>query len=281
MTGCVLRPLHAHDTARCDAWPPAAARHNVRFLTRIVSIGPNETMREARLPAEFSREMPAATRGPLPLGSICGPRFTREATWPFTWATPHVAETSRIIPSQTAYPRRHAQRVKESDMNAFPEHMAQYRAQLKKGGVQQAYRGLMQYMMALRVHFEKKYADAFVSASLYQGYMDMTYFAFTPISLVRRRLKVAIVFKHEAFRFEAWLAGSNRKIQARYWKIFKESNWNKYRVVPSITGVDAIVECVLAEDPAFGDLDALTRRIEAGTLRFIKDVEQFLSRLPN
>jgi hypothetical protein len=33
----------------------------------------------------------------------------------------------------------------------------------------------------------------------------------------------------------------------------------------------------LAENPDFGDLDALTRQIEKGTLMFIKDIASFLS----
>ena len=33
-----------------------------------------------------------------------------------------------------------------------------------------------------------------------------------------------------------------------------------------------------ADDPDFGDLEALTAQIEAGTMRFIRDVEGFLAR---
>lgn len=162
-------------------------------------------------------------------------------------------------------------------MGSFPESMKEYRKQLGKGAIQEAYKGLMEYMMDLRTHFQKKYPDHFVSGSIYYGYMDMTYFSFFPGSLKRRNLKVAIVFVHEAFRFEAWLAGANKQVQTKYWIMFKESDWKKYRVVSTTKGVDSILEHVLVEEPDFGDLDALTKQIESGTLKFIKDVESSLS----
>ena len=42
--------------------------------------------------------------------------------------------------------------------------------------------------------------------------------------------------------------------------------------------MDSIPEYVLAENPDFNDLDALTRQIEKGTLKFTEDFENFLSK---
>ncbi len=165
-------------------------------------------------------------------------------------------------------------------MASFQEYMNEYKKQLQKGAVQKAYQGLIDYIMGLRSYFEKKYPDFSVSGSIYSGYMDMTYFAFFPKSLKQRKLKVGIVFVHEAFRFEAWLFGYNKSIQAKYWKLLKESGWSKYRVPPTVKGVDSILEGILVETPDFSDLDALTKQIEKGTLEFIKDVEDFLSKNP-
>jgi len=162
-------------------------------------------------------------------------------------------------------------------MESFHEYMNEYRKQLEKGAIQEAYKGLMEYIMDLRTHFKNKYPDHFVSGSIYYGYMDMTYFSFIPNSLKDRKLKPAIVFIHEAFRFEVWLAAFNKKIQSKYWDLIKESGWDKYYLVPTIKGYDSIIECVLVEDPDFSDLDTLTKQIENGTLKFIKDVESFLS----
>ena len=146
------------------------------------------------------------------------------------------------------------------------------------GAIQEAYKGLMEYVMGLRTHFAKKYPDHFVSGSIYYGYMDMTYFSFIPKSLKDIKLKPAIVFNHDAFRFEVWLAASNKEVQSKYWKLIKESGWEKYQIVPTIKGFDSIIEGVLIDDPDFSDLDALTEEIERGTLKFIKDVEGFLAK---
>ncbi len=162
-------------------------------------------------------------------------------------------------------------------MEAFHECMGEYRRQLQIGAVQKAYKGLMQYIMSLRTHLAAEHPDYFVSG-LYYGYMDMTYFSFYPAALKDRSLKVAIVFLHEACRFEAWLAGYNKQIQSQYWNLFKQNGWDRYRLVPNPQGADSILEAVLVANPDFEQLEDLTEQIEKGTLRFIRDIESFLSR---
>jgi hypothetical protein len=159
---------------------------------------------------------------------------------------------------------------------SFHECMLEYRRQLEKGDIRAAYRGLMEYFMGLRSHFKTKYPDCSVG-SVYYGYMDMTYFPFSSELLKQRKLKVAIVFVHEKFRFEVWLAGYNKEVQTKHWNLFKESGWKKYHVASSTKGVDFIVDHVLVENPDFSDLDALTNQIEKGVLKFSRDVEDFLS----
>lgn len=95
-------------------------------------------------------------------------------------------------------------------MHSIQKGMEKLHGQLRNGAIQRAYRAMLSYMMGLRTYFKNKYPDSFVSA-LYQGYMDMTYFSISPLSLKQRDLKLAIVFNFEAFRFEAWLAGRNRR----------------------------------------------------------------------
>jgi hypothetical protein len=163
------------------------------------------------------------------------------------------------------------------NMESFHGYMTEYRKQLKKGDIKEAYKGLMEYIKDLRLHFKNKYPDYFVSSNIYYGYMDMTYFSFFPISLKHRQLKIAIVFIHDTFRFEVWLAGYNKQAQIKYWKLFKESDWNKYHIVSTTKGVDSIIEYILVGTPDFSDLDTLTKQIESGTLNFIEDIENFLS----
>jgi hypothetical protein len=163
-------------------------------------------------------------------------------------------------------------------MKQFHEYVNEYKKQMKKGDIIKAYSGLMQYIMDLRTFLQKKYPDYIVSGNIYQGYMDMTYFSFFPESLKRRKLKVGIVFIHETCRFEVWLFGYNKSVQTKYWKLIKDSNWNKYRIVPTTKGFDSIIEHNLVDNPDFSNLDGLTKQIESGTLQFIADVENFLSK---
>jgi len=166
-------------------------------------------------------------------------------------------------------------------MKSFNEYINEYRKQIEKGNIEEAYKGLMEYIMNLRIHFKNKYPDYFVSGSIYYGYMDMTYFSFFPESLKSKKLKIAIVFIHDKIQFEVWLAGYNKQIQTKYWKLFKESDWNKYHIPSTTKGIDSIIEYTLVDNPDFNDLDTLTKQIERGTLKFIKDVVTFLSKNSN
>jgi len=161
-------------------------------------------------------------------------------------------------------------------MQSIQEAMHEFRGQLQNGALQKAYKALLDYMLDLRTHFKNQYPNYAVSG-LYQGYMDMTYFAILPPPLKARGLKIAIVFNYDPFRFEAWLSGSNRQIQREYWGLFKDNRWSDYRVVAPAKGIDSIVECDLAQDFDFGDLNHLTEMIEAKTIRFINDMEGFIA----
>jgi hypothetical protein len=55
-------------------------------------------------------------------------------------------------------------------MGSFHEYMKEYRNQLEKGTIQKAYKGLMEYIMDLRLNLKSRYPDYFVSSSIYFGY---------------------------------------------------------------------------------------------------------------
>jgi hypothetical protein len=171
--------------------------------------------------------------------------------------------------------------MEKVNMGSFAESMNEYKKQLKKGDLQEAYQGLMEYFRDLRSHFKNKYPDYSVSGSIYYGYMDMTYFSLFPESLKRRKLKIAIVFIHDKFRFEVWLSGSNRNVQTKYWKLLKESDWHKYHLASNPRAVDYVIDHILITNPDFSDLNSITRQIERGTLEFIRDVEGFFSKQRN
>jgi hypothetical protein len=160
-------------------------------------------------------------------------------------------------------------------MESIQKDMNTLRGQLEAGGIQKAYRALLDYMMDLRTRFKSRYPGYSISG-LYQGYMDMSYFAIVPSSLKHRDLKIAIVFNYAAFRFEAWLSGTNRMVQRKYWELFRDSRCADYRIAIPAKGVDSIIECDLAADFDFGDPDSLTASIEKNTTTFINAVEKFL-----
>jgi hypothetical protein len=54
--------------------------------------------------------------------------------------------------------------------------------------------------------------------------------------------------------------------------------WKKYHIATHAKGVDAILDHILVNNPDFRGLDALTKQIEKGALKFIKDVETFLTK---
>jgi hypothetical protein len=161
-------------------------------------------------------------------------------------------------------------------VHSIQKDMNHFREQLKAGSIQKAYKALLGYIMDLRTHFKNRYPGYTISG-LYQGYMDMTYFAIVPSSLKLRDLKIAIVFNYETFGFEAWLAGANRQVQRKYWELIRDSGWTQYRIVEPAKGVDSIIECDLAVGFDISERDNLNEGIEEKAAKFIDDVERFLS----
>jgi len=166
-----------------------------------------------------------------------------------------------------------------TNMITFHESMLEYQNQLKKGIIQKAYRGLMEYFGSLRSYFKNRYPDYNVSGSIYFGYMDMTYFAVTPPQLKEENLKIAIVFLHKEFRFEVWLGGYNKAAQKEYWDLVRKKSWDTYHIPSKIEGIDSILEYILVDPPDFRDIDALTTQIDKKTMDFIKNIENFLAKL--
>lgn len=189
---------------------------------------------------------------------------------------PLINQHKTMKPSAAGRPPPIAAVLKKGlDSRLSKQDIGEFRRQIEKGSIQKAYRGLLSYMMGLRTHFMHRFGASAVSG-LYQGYLDMTYFALFPPSLQSHDLKVAIVFNYDAFRFEAWLAARNRKIQRQYWELFKDSQRPDYRVVAPAEGVDSILERDLAVDFDLNAPDDLTATIENRITAFVEDIEGFL-----
>ena len=160
-------------------------------------------------------------------------------------------------------------------MESLNDHIQEYRLQLSKGQIQTAYKGIMTFMSGLKSHLENNYPDHFTSA-LYYGYLDMTYFAFTPADLKEKKLKIAIVYLHEQGRFEVWLGGTNRKIQADTIERLSHRDLGRYQLSRVHPGVDSIIESVVVEQPDFDDLEKLKTQIKMKTIEFINDISSLL-----
>jgi len=163
-------------------------------------------------------------------------------------------------------------------MDKFTESLELFRNSLHDGWVITAYRGLMDFMMGLRTQYAKKYPNHFISGSLYQGYMDMSYFAIASESLIEKKLKIAIVFNYPEFQFEVYLIGVNNKVQSRYIQLFRQSSWDKFHVAPSADGFDFIVAHPMIKNPDFSDLTKLSKDIETGVTQFHREINDFLKK---
>lgn len=161
-------------------------------------------------------------------------------------------------------------------MKSLNDSVNEYKKALEIGDIQIAYKGLMDYILGLKSYFKNKYPEFSVPGSLYQGYMDMTYFPLFPEEFKKLKLKIAIVLVHEPMKIEVWLAGMNKQVQKTYWQKLKSKDLKKYRFPLSLKGQDSIIEYTLQANPDFDDAETLTLKIEAGTLNFIKEIKTLL-----
>ncbi len=161
-------------------------------------------------------------------------------------------------------------------MNSMNDLIREYKTQLASGHIQKAYKGIMTFMTDLKATLENNHPEWKTSA-LYFGYMDMTYFAFTPPVLRNKKLKIAIVFLHESCSFEVWLAGNNRKIQADTIDLLKNKDLGKYVLSRVQPGVDSIIASVIDEQPDFDHLNELKKEIENSTTSFADDILAILN----
>lgn len=160
-------------------------------------------------------------------------------------------------------------------MDSLNKNIKEYKIQLSKGQIQKAYKGIMVFMSELRTYLESGYPD-YTASSLYAGYMDMTYFAFTPAELKDKKLKIAIVYLHKKGVFEVWMAGNNRKIQAEYIELMSHKNIGNYQLSQVLPGVDSIIELILVANPDFDHPENLKNQIERKTIEFVKDIVSIL-----
>ncbi|MEO0725901.1 MAG: hypothetical protein AAFZ63_15265 [Bacteroidota bacterium] len=144
-------------------------------------------------------------------------------------------------------------------------HLAAYQAAMQQQ-VPHVFRGLMDFMLRFRMRLLAHYPSGYAVSHLSPGYLDFSYFAFTPETVRQQKLKVAVVFNHQELRFEIWLCGQNKGVQKEFWTIFKESDWDKANLAP--TPQRSVLEEILVVVPDFSNEDELFKSLEAGIMRF-------------
>src|SRR5690554_1517722 len=129
-------------------------------------------------------------------------------------------------------------------MDEVHRNIREYHLALKKGSIQKAYREILGFLTELKAYLKRKYPSHHVSG-LYQGYMDMSYFSFTPEKLKEKNLKIALIYLHEENRFEAWLSGVNKASAADFLERVKNVDTKGYAMEASPEGVNYITTMVL------------------------------------
>lgn len=156
-------------------------------------------------------------------------------------------------------------------MKPLNQLIASYTALLQQGDLQTAYRGIMDFMGALRGAFTSRFAGCEVGG-LYQGFMDMSYFAVSTVALRQKGLKFAVVYLHPTGAFEIWLSGRNREITRQYRAVFNSTSLADMAAFHDATNEDAVVEATLTSAPDFDSPAALMALLGEGAEKFIAAV---------
>ncbi len=141
---------------------------------------------------------------------------------------------------------------------------------------QLSYHELIKYMKELRAFFDKGYDAYFKLGSIYKGSPDFSYFSLTTEELKKQKLKFVIILNHQLMNFSICLSGQNKRIRKKYWDMFKNSDWQKYHLVESISNSLSIIDHVLVAHPDFDNRIDLTEKIETESLKFINELRELL-----
>lgn len=155
------------------------------------------------------------------------------------------------------------------------DYITAYKHQLEIGDIQEAYVGLVKYIMRLRTALSRNLSESYSFGNLFQGYMDYTYFYYSNNFLKKRKLRMGLVLNHTKMQFEVWLLGQTGPIQEKYWEYFKSTKWNKNRTTkPQYS----ILETTLSANPNFNDLNKLSKEIQDKLMlvtdEIIQDIEK-------
>ncbi|MBW1295010.1 AraC family transcriptional regulator [Aquimarina litoralis] len=138
------------------------------------------------------------------------------------------------------------------------------------------YHSLIGFMKEMRSFFSKEYETYFKLGNVYQGSPDYSYFSLTTEELKKQKLKFVIVLSHKNLNFSICLSGQNKSIRKKYWRLFKDSDWDKYHLAASIDSSLSIMDHIIIKEPNFNNKKGLIKNIEQETMKFIKELNDIL-----
>ncbi len=138
------------------------------------------------------------------------------------------------------------------------------------------YHQLIDYMKELRAFFHKEYETSFKLGNIYRESPDYSYFSLTTEKLKKQKLKFVIILDHKTLCFSICLSGQNKSIRKKYWKIFDDSDWNKYHLAESIDNSLSIIDQTIVKEPNFNTKKSLTEKIEKESMKFITELRDIL-----
>ena len=160
-------------------------------------------------------------------------------------------------------------------MKTLNDLIESYTHHLQQGELQVAYKGIIEFLGKLRSEFIKKYPHYDVS-SIYQGYMDMSYFSLSTKSLKDKGLKIAVVYLHDKGDFEVWLSARNRDIAKSYASLLNSNLSDDGSIFHDDNNPDAIIESILTPTPDFEDQSSLVDIIDLGVEKFVTTISGHL-----
>lgn len=143
-----------------------------------------------------------------------------------------------------------------------------YKEQLSSGYIQTAYITLTKYVVELKRKFPPNYSTSNIGF----GYLDYTYFYFINDYIKNKNLKFALVLNHEKMQFELWLCARTTAVQKQYWKLLKDSKWNKnINKMPKYS----ILEVELENKIDFNNKENMTKNIFNRLLSVSLEIQEY------
>lgn len=152
--------------------------------------------------------------------------------------------------------------------------LAAYSRVLNNTNFQQTYIKLIKTISEIKAEFPGEYSTGNVSF----GHLDYTYFPFFNDYLRSKKLRFGIVLNHKTLQYELWLTGQNAKIQAAYWEMMKNTEWNAgVTSMPQYSFLEVKLDKI--ESLSIEDTQKLEKKIISRAITEANEIEKYLIEL--